>query len=908
MNNKEMLLDYINLTIAKDNKTQTEESIRNLAQKIRRIMQNDYPVADSEFEWIIKKIQSMHPVKMDIGVYIEDRQDNYAPWYHQRLSEIEQPFWQRYRQYLICDKKWSSQVVNSIDLVSKTIVGLLGDPNNPRPFSRKGLVLGDVQSGKTANFTAICNKAVDAGYRIIILLSGLTESLRKQTQSRMDLEFAGFDSINQFHQKTNCSNSGVSKYGKDVQVASFTTTRSDFDAHSLDVNNMSIKAVNSNVPILFVIKKNVSILKNLLNWLSKSQELVSDREHIDFPVLLIDDEADNASINVNSEDSDPTKTNAKIRELLKLFSRVSYLAVTATPFANIFINPDSENEMYENDLFPRDFIYALSPPTSDQDLRDNAAYIGASQIFGDTHIPGMLEEIDDLELVLPHKHKKDFLFSDLPESLKESIVYFCLANAIRDLRGDKTSHRSMLIHISHLTAIHKQIEKVVNSFVLEIQNAILDYSRLPENEAVKNSYIGFIKKVWYKYDFQQKIDKTWSEILPILNSSIAPIEVRVINSRGGNLDYTDNKDTGLRVIAIGGNCLSRGLTLEGLMVSYFRRNTQMYDTLLQMGRWFGFRPGYADLCKIWMPTEIKEWFEQITEAYVELKGEIYEMSELGLTPKDFGLKVRKHPGSLLPTARNKMRSGAQIMKRPINISGRLLETPRLLVDNIKKNEKTIKSFVCKLDRIGRRDDSFPSPFWHEVSSEEISNLLRNFPTDPWNLTFLGRDIAKYIDEHPQRWDVAIMQGDGSEYIFSTESGSLSIKSEVRKVQKDDSQKIYKIMGSKARVASGGSAKIGLSTQQLDLLKSSYNELRIRKPELELGSNIPDDWYFKINRPPLLMIHTIEFKDNPGNFIFAIGTGFPGNKDNEEYVEYVVNLVEWKKHYQEQEDYSDEEEE
>ncbi len=874
------------------NKDITEELLLSTAEQYRKALVTLHPVSETDFEYIIKKIKEVLPIKMDLGVCIQDRRNNYTPWYKSRTATIKPIFWERFRQYLLKDKFWSPDVVTKIDSISDNLVGLLGDPASEKPFSRKGLVLGDVQSGKTVNFTAICNKAVDAGYRIVIIFSGTIETLRKQTQNRMDLEFAGINSYNQFYKiEDDDRYPGVSKYDKNGLVIAFTTNKSDFSAKALEVNNMSLHTVDPKVPIFFVIKKNVSILKNLLSWLRNPQN-IDENNHISLPVLILDDEADNASVNVNDSDSDPTKTNAKIRELLKLFSKVSYLAITATPFANIFINPDTEDEMYEDDLFPRDFIYALSPPTSDQPLKSFGGYIGTEQIFGDTPIGDFIVPLEDIEDILPKKHKSSDDFSILPNSLEDAIAYFCLANVIRDIRGDEFSHRSMLIHLSHLKKLHIDIENCVLRFFTDIKYAIQNYSLLPIKQAMAINEIAFLKQIWDKFSMADLAGEQWEQILPKIYKSIAPIVVQKVNSGGGTLDYEGNKRNGLRVIAIGGNCLSRGLTLEGLMVSYFRRNTMMFDTLLQMGRWFGFRPGYADLCKIWMPKEIKYWFEKITQSYSELKHDIYEMQEQGKSPKDFGLKVRVHPGSLLPTARNKMREGKPL-RRPITISGRLLETPRLRINATKQNEKTIRSFVSKLNSIGKKDTSITCPFWHDVSYEAIVDVLRNFLTDPWNLMFRGNDIANYIEKKKDTWDVAIMSGDGKPFVFSIQGepeDKLQIKTEIRSVEK--SGNIYKIMGSKLRVGAGGASKIGLSKSVIKELTEAF--LR-NNPDKK---NVPDDYFFKTKRPPILMIHVIENKDNPDEILFAIGTGFPWI-GTEEFADYIVDLVEWRQYNEEQ---------
>lgn len=877
----------------------THIELLETAQSYRSALQILLPVSDDEFSQIVRDIEGQIPVRMGVGQILTDRRKNYSPWYGNRRATITPTFWERFRQYLFIEKGWSAGVIDPIDEISNTIVGQLGDPESTQPFKRKGLVIGDVQSGKTVNFTAICNKAVDAGYRIVIILAGITEDLRKQTHRRFDKEFAGIDSQVIEQDELTDELYGVGCFGQ-AEVVFFTTVNQEFNANAKRVNNVSLNALKDKIPVFCVVKKNVRILKNLLSWLRNHPGNLGPDQRIDLPLLIIDDESDNAGINVNNDDENPTNTNRYIREIIALFNKVSYLAVTATPFANIFINPETENDMLEDDLFPRDFIYVLSPPTSDQPLRNYFAYMGASQIFGDNSFDGIIKPLEDLETALPAKHKSDSTFSRMPESLKKSIAYFCLANVIRDLRGNATDHRSMLIHISHLKLIHERIHQEVLKFFNSLKYAAQNYGSDPI-VASQSPEIIFMKGVWEEY-FSESEDANWEIVLPLIYGSIAPIDIRVVNSEGGSLDYDQHKQHGLRIIAIGGNCLSRGLTLEGLMVSYFRRTTKMYDTLLQMGRWFGYRPNYADLCKIWITEEATEWFEAITESYIELKNDVRTMISQGLSPKDFGMKVRTHPGALLPTARNKMRS-AKTLSIPVSIAGRLLETPRVLLEAVGHNEGVMRSFVSKLDSIGQIDKGQSvSYFWKGVPAEDVADFVRSFRTDPWNLMFRGPDIAEYIDRLDEKWDVAIMEGEGDTYTFATEDGkSISIPAEQRKVEIENrevdnrSEHVIKISGKKVRVGAGGAAKVGLSQSQITGVKNRYEEAKKNNPEL--GDAIPDNWYFavEVERKPILMLHVVQRRDN-NDFIFAIGVGIPGRRDSVEktMATYRVNLVEWRR--------------
>lgn len=306
--------------------------------------------------------------------------------------------------------------------------------------------------------------------------------------------------------------------------------------------------------------------------------------------------------------------------------------------------------------------------------------------------------------------------------------------------------------------------------------------------------------------------------------------MRAVNQRTGatSLDYFNHKEDGLRVIAVGGNSLSRGLTLEGLGVSYFYRKSQMYDTLLQMGRWFGYRPNYEDLFRIWMAEEAIDWYGYITRAANELKDEIAKMKLANQTPMEFGLKVRQDPNSLIATARNKMRSATQV-SRPVTVSGKLLETPKLKANPeiLKANEAAFKEFVDHLGSAGTRDFSVKPYYWRGVNKELVVQLLLDFETHPWHLAFQGRALAEYIDEKMdnETWDVALItDGEGSEYEPGLKCGNevLSIKAtERRSVIADD--KMIRISGTKVKVGSGGCTRVGLTKEQIETARKRFKE-------------------------------------------------------------------------------------
>ena len=914
--NKEQLEGWISSSINKEyiDIPPTEKQFNDIAVNIRYLAQSLYPVSEEEFVEIKRRLLTKVEVQMDMGIVIKDNLKPHKSWLPARRYDLDFFFWERYKSFLQEVKGWNSRVTSTLDRVSDEIVDLLGDPQSQESFQRRGLVLGDVQSGKTANYTAICNKAADTGYRVIIILAGMQENLRQQTQGRIDAEFSGRKSEHLLDLKKEIENIpvGVGRYGQEKRVESFTSVIKDFDKNILKALNLSLKSVNSTV--IFVVKKNKSILSNLVSWLNTNN--ADDRGTINLPMLLIDDEADNASVNTNDLDKNPTAINNAIRRLLKLFKQASYVGITATPYANIFINPETETEMEGDDLFPRDFIYLLSPPTD---------YIGPEHIFGENKektdkFSNVLEPLyqEEMNLFFPFDHKKDKKITKLPPSMLESMAYFLLINGIRDIRGDNKEHRSMMIHVSRFTNVQNQVRDLAYEWLSQVRSDLQNYSMLSESDSKKIASVAYLKSVWYKHELNKKAKKSKEEIKSItwhnflskfLFKAVSSIVVKSVNQVSGSdsLDYFNHTTKGLRVIAIGGNSLSRGLTLEGLCVSNFYRKSQMYDTLLQMGRWFGYRPEYDDLFKIWISDEAIDWFGYITVAATELKLEISKMNRENKTPINFGLKVRQDPKSLIATARNKMRSG-RMVKFPVNISGHLLETPRLMPDtkSLESNAKIFKEFVKKLDKIGKLTPQNKARyFWKNVAKDEIEQLLRNFTTHPWHWSFQGEAIADFVRDNMNEmdWDVVLVEGSAPTYYTELYSGEnpLPMKPERRTILATKEQ--ISISGTKVRVGSGGATSIGLTKEE----KIQAEEIfRANNPK---ASSIPDSAYLIENRAPILFLHVIavdrDSKDKYGNkrtmidkgyiipeYLFALGAGFPSMGQAQKTANYVVNQVEW----------------
>jgi len=885
-------------------KLPTVDQIHSEADALREVFKALYPVTDAEFESIKKRLPEniLHSIGYADTLRKRDSVHQYG-WY--KASVNDGFFWNRYKDYLSNIKKWSKPVVERLHNTTENIMDDLGNPKSEEPFQRRGLLLGDVQSGKTATYTAICNKATDAGYKVIIVLAGMMENLRIQTQERLDAEFVGLDSKYSLDKKADSSmrniQVGVGKmppFIQDKRITRFTSVQTDFNAGVIKSNGLNLNDLKGTA--LFVVKKNKSVLNNLFKWLTKDEDVLN------LPMLLIDDEADNASVNTNSDEMDPTAINAAINKILRTFKQTTYLGITATPFANIFIDPQTADDGAAKDLFPRHFLTLLPTP-------DN--YIGADKIFGNGNEDDWNErqegeygnsiieiENEEQEDFFVFKHKKELAneLCDLPPSLYEAIGYFCLVNAISDFRYDVNQHRSMMVNVSRFTDVQNVTAELIEEYMGQIKSDLENYAQLSVQQAMKIKNIRKLNYIWDKYKLESIAGLTWECLLKdYLFKAVRRVEVRPVNKDTGakSLDYYNYKETGMRVIAVGGNSLSRGLTLEGLCVSYFYRNTMMYDTLLQMGRWFGYRNNYDDLFKIWMGEDAIGWYAYITDAFNELKKELRHMATQNMTPEDFGLKVRQDPGALIVTARNKMRSGTKV-NIPITLSGRMIETARLwndvdiIMDNNRLCERTIKAIHTEA-RIKNYYDKFTKAhIWKDVPRDKIVEMIRGYKSHPWNLNFQSIALAELIenDDSLEMWDVAIPAGsDDEKYPLKlTDEESISLHAEKRKITRESTfDKMLKVNKRHVRVGSGGCTKIGLEEDKIIELRKGAK------------GKATDKTYLISGRKPLVLIHLLKNTNDKlegyPKWFYTIGLGFPGGK-TEKRANYIVNTTELKNYF------------
>jgi hypothetical protein len=749
-----------------DSSSYTREEIEDAVDEVLKMK---YFINENR-EMLVRRIEELYTIRQDEFRSIEKADEN-LPWLNEKRAELDfsNGFWGRYREYLEIEKNFAPEVINKLDRLTDSILDNLFDPSLKITINKKGLVVGQVQSGKTANYTGLVCKAADSGFKLIIIMAGIHNNLRSQTQLRIDESFLGFDTqhTRAFDQRSIQIGVGDPYFGSPIVAHSLTSSieKGDFTQGAANALGLNF---NTSEPIVAVIKKNPHVLRRIHQWLAAQANEDNELGRVirNKSLLLIDDEADNASINISNDPERQSSINGWITQILNLFGKNAYVGYTATPFANIFIPLDDQN------LFPRNFIKNIPAPSN---------YIGPEKVFGfspleedeasNTVLP-IVNRINDYSGFVPDRHKKDDqLPSSLPESLKRAIRCFIITCAIRRLRGQTRVHNSMLIHVSRFMRWQDHIAELVsNQFIYyrrgidQNDAVILDElkSTFEEDDNGFKSYVSVSKQILdselKNLDSQIQVHK-WSEVLQHLNDAASRIEVKSIHGGSGEaLDYFDHKN-GLSVIAVGGNKLSRGLTLEGLSVSYYLRASRMYDTLMQMGRWFGYRGGYVDLCRLFTSRELNEWFCHITQASEELREEFDYMSDVaGSTPEQYALKVRTHPGVLQISATNKMRSAITVQ---ISWAGRLVESYEFKKDIsiIDNNLRNTQKFIS-----GLPTNFVPKPnafVWYDIPAEQVINFFEGIQSVENLKKAEPRKIIQFITTQFRNgeltdWRVALM--------------------------------------------------------------------------------------------------------------------------------------------------------
>ena len=580
----------------------------------------------------------------------------------------------------------------------------------------------------------------------------------------------------------------------------------------------------------------------------------------------------NASVNTNKTSENPTIINGLIRKLANTFTRTTYIGFTATPFANIFIDPETTDEMENQDLFPEDFIVSLPVPTN---------YIGAEKIFdikGRHH--SQLVYIDDAGVnendgySFYSSHKKNWE-GELPGSLIDAIYAFYIVNAIRDLRGDKKSHRSMLINISRFTDVQSYIRSETEKIHDEAYRAI-KFNLNPDGfeESMKNPVIRKIYDIWEKHF--SSVEFGWNDISGILLQSVDPIMIKVVNSSRGadKLIYPEND--GIRVIAVGGLALSRGLTLEGLVISYFYRNTCTYDVLMQMGRWFGYRHGYEDLFRIWIGKKTAEWYADIANATAELKSDMDNMNHQKKTPKEFGIRVRNDSEELQITSPNKMRNAKNEIVR-YSYFGDIIETPYLVYNPEKQkgNFRSLQEFIESLVSDGLKIEHLKNSrhIIQKVSKDKISEFLGSLSISEYYIRFKPAQIINFLskcnDSCIDLFDIVFIGGTSEQ---NAEIADINIKSVIRGNCIIETGKDLLSIGRKGKLGGPTDGITGIfdtaDRTAKDIIKEAQERYKVdykkqKQKEFSEKSTYPGKTWFKYvkDRRPLLIIYLIDVQEH-----------------------------------------------
>lgn len=789
-------------------------------------------LAASEIDDVINLLMEQYNVVMADGYGVVDK-SNFTPWLAERKLEAMLTRSSAYNELLL-QRGWSGAVIDALERQTDRIMDLTGDPTKSGEWGRRGIAIGEVQSGKTATYISLLAKAIDYGFKVLVVIGGHTEDLRRQTQRRLDSDLTGIDSsyLADNIASNEVAHVGIGKVDKNLPLSInvLTTTQSDFSARSKRAGQV---ALGAGPPTLFVVKKNKTVLNNLAQYLSVAMPKGADQP----PLLLVDDEADWASINTNDE-TNVTAVNAAIRKLLEQSSRNSYVGITATPFANIFINDE-----IEKDLFPRDFIQVLESPSN---------YQGVNSYFTDDENPTLVADVGDTLDVLPYSHKASTRIMELPKSIREAVAAFYVGTAIRRIRDGEAKPASMLINVSRFKAVQAQVFHHVQDWIRSLSAMIIGEFGMPES--LRISERAQLLKDAYD-EFYPDVDVTWMSVRTELVGIADELRAQLINGdtktdRDRWLTQTPRRvkeaDALIPTIYVGGDVLARGLTLDGLQVSYYARRAAAADTLLQMGRWFGYRPGYEDLVRLWIDPETADLFQWTAELSQELREAIAEMEAKELTPEQFGLKMRRHPEGFLIASARKMQH-ATSFEGTVSLNSKKWESHNLPSDDadLMGNIDAVVRLHSALDDVPTVSDTQPI-VWRDLENDVVLDFLTRFkahPSDP-TLGAAPGQLSQLVTQFPDikghgRWDIAFMQGSGSPIDVA---GIPPLHASLRNTLYTERDELHFM---NRRVAAGG-----------DLFKTLPADTQAQLREESSNGRVSESLVRARMTRPLLMIYTV----------------------------------------------------
>jgi len=884
------------------------------AGQIFNLTENEFNI---KYELAIK--EAKYEKKTSMRPSISLQKSNEQTWLTNiRIDELKwnsddcKSYRTRYMKYL--EKIGRTKlIIKETERSSLEIIKRLGDPKSEDDFFIKGLVVGSVQSGKTSNFNAVINSSIDVGYKLIIVLSGLMEDLRSQTQKRIEKEVEGkMIRTDEFIGVGNISSFGqLGKYPEINQVFVPTSSTNDFN-RTMQEAQFSLNNTN-----ILICKKNTSVLQNLLLWLHDYLNENNDKHNI--PLLIIDDEADNASINNLGHKGKEysNKINGHIRALLALFKKKTYLGYTATPFANVLQDlneiptnkwkvKDSRNGSdvefdQEGNLFPEDFIELLYPPSN---------YLGPKNFF-ETRIENVkkiepllsdpitdhincfperlaLNEDGSLSIVDKVNDRVEFennenlkaQFGDyvnyrtstrtptrhdpypvkLPESLKNAIKCYIISISIRSSRRPEIvnsilfqRHNTMLIHISRFTEWQNRTKLLVESYINTIREKLIN-----DNINDPDSIYSEFQKVWMEYfvyainniseylpyNDEFLTNRKFDDIREYLIKSTSGIEIKAVNTV--SKDLLDYEGVDKKYIVIGGNKLSRGFTLEGLSINYFIRNTNFADALLQMGRWFGYRPGYIDCCKLFSTYDTFNKFDLCTWTIEELEEEFIKLatSNPAKKPRDYATKILAHPGYLKMT-RPSVLKNSSIIKG--SFEDRVEQSTEFLVtkNNIETSWVNFKKLYKKYEKdfSYNQEKGFIILKTNKAILFEFLNSQKSFTKNFENLA-----LQRFIDlceSHNKltNWTIAIRtKGERNGNILKKEVSGFS--TDITLTKRSSTSKYQNILNQKNIFkASGDSSNIITSPKDLSLtldintIEQLENAFKLSNPNKSIPGHI-----------------------------------------------------------------------
>lgn len=933
-------------------KNPSVDDVDQMFSKLKIIVDD---ISDDEIKEAIHRYKVESGVSMDVCEILTRHQDD--KWFDQLADTGDFPYFKRYLDYLKNGKHMSASVISSTKKNNFITMRNFADPKSTDNIQRKGLVVGDVQAGKTMNYLGLMNLAADVGYKNIILLTGTTEELRKQTQHRVDEGFIG--AYSESILTDDIKYCGVSNNFRRYFAITLTSWDSDFSMKVSKSLAMRLSDIAPNLPKVFVIKKNASVLKQVYKMVNKDANYLNKDS-----VLIIDDECDYASLNTK-KDEDPTAINSAIRSLMHLYSKSTYVGYSATPYANIFVDPDaeySEDGSTEKvpDLFPSDFIVLLESPSNYigakdmffgfDDVTDSDGEVRQQGNFGPyIHLIGDHFDKDGNLVIdhnfLPARHKKEEPYLNLADSLKKAIKVFLLSSCVYSLRGHEKEHRTMLINISRFNDVQEEIGYQVRLYIEKLKNAIDGAVKMSDSYFNEQDVLSDLESLWENdvafsrgsvtRDKAPNKEYTFKQIKSCMKYEIDSMETFVTNTRHkkDRLDYAKYEGIGVRGIIVGGFTLSRGLTLIGLMTSYYNRNAMAYDTLVQMGRWFGYRDGYDDLINIYMTQSSIDAFCAASDATEDLKAQFRKMAEERKKPIDFGLMVREAPSTLenvpLITARNKMKNAAELV-RAIALTGKAIDTSKIFKSKVlnESNGIEIKNFLKNISVFHIQNTTNGSPYYDSVPKELVCNFLEKIHVSDANRTFNCHILSDFVlgNNELNTWNVIVDMGhkknnnpselwnnprpNGFEPPMDGPCVKRSFDDKTPAFNQED---YFRVGGSKNHLADPNIFMTALTKEQIQKVKEQFAKDNAKDKEASPTSKPAARYWLMESTKPYLIIYPIDLKPTEkseetkkecysenkakllkdilnNEIVYGFALGFPGKVTQVLKVKYKINVV------------------